>query len=785
MNFKLLAIRPLNNTSSELLKGLQENFIYRFYNEYKYLDKNGNEIIENNEYWDIESIKYIPTVPSNLYGKNISVSAIVGENGSGKSSLLEIFYYFLFSYSRTEVLLGSDEDLVKIPKEFHFEFYYLLNEEIYCIEWLNTDFVKKVTYTFNKQKQNFERNSDIESFDKDNSYQVPIYNIVTNYSIYGLNSNSDHDKWLDKLFIKNDGYQTPIVLNPYREYGLINVNREFDLANSRLLKIFLSTSLDSKDFNTSHLINDISVSKLLFKLDIDKHITVYFNNEEQALENVIEQFVSINEYDINDFYNSLNKKFSNVVKFRNLNFSYYRLSLLDKSTLVDNCIDLSNLYVFKKIIKIVHNYKNYKKYVNVFRTVNIGNLNNNPNLRINFISKYRKMFIEDENLNVIELIADAKKRFDFKIEDLKDIENYLLKYYYKFYEKKVIDKVYSKYKENRILEGSLHETINYFLDTINDLLNSKKFKHLMIDMLLEKLSEDYSHVTLKLRQILNMQMTNFFQNLIVNDGKDLSTKDDGNIVYYSVKKEYLSKNKNLKIEEIPSAFLEPIFMFSKKDINEPFELKYLSSGEQQLLHSTISISYHIDNLLSIIENEERKLESSEQTNLITYKYINIILDEIELYYHPEYQRKYIHNLTILLSQLKYEKLYFNVIFSTHSPFILSDIPSQNILKLKEGKPKSTDGINSFAANIYDLLKDEFFLNNGAIGAYASSKIASILKKEIVEQEDIDIINLIGDPFLKGVIKKQIENKTSIDVLEDEIRRLQIELQQKKSRNATN
>ncbi|WP_125721680.1 ATP-binding protein [Flavobacterium ustbae] len=774
--FKLLAIRPLKGTVPELLKGLKENYIYPFYSEYKYINRDGKEILDTKEYHEIESIKYTHTVPSNLYGENISISAIVGQNGSGKSSLLEIFYYFLFEYSRTEGLLGSGSDVVKIDsKEFHFELYYLLNDEIHCIEWDNINNFIKTRYKYNAENQTFERDSDTESFNKGNDFQMPIYNIVTNYSIYGLNSNSDEDRWLDKLFIKNDGYQTPIVLNPYREDGNINVNREFELANSRLLKVFLSTSIESKDFNTSHLINDISVNKLLFKLDIDKNLKLRIDDKNEKIENVVTNFESINNCSMRDFYEALFNKFNKQNKFKKLTYLYNKLDLLTENTLVNTCMDLSNLYIFKKIVKIVYSYKKYTVFKPIFKIQNIGDLESNSNLKTTFSGQYYKYFLTDsKNVNQIETIEHSKVNFDLDFDKLHIIEKSLLNYYSFYYDTTFINSVYSRYKKKNAEKESIYDSMNNFLKDFNEFLNSKEIRAEYIIILLTKLSSDKSHITLKLRQVLNMQESNFFNNLNVKDKKNLSIADDKNIIYYTVNDNYLSKDNNLEIEEIPNAFLEPIFMFNKKEIKEPFELKYLSSGEQQLLHSTISISYHIDNLLSIIENEEegKEKENSDKNVLRTYKKINIILDEIELYYHPEYQRNYINNLIILLSQKKYEILRFNVIFSTHSPFILSDIPSQNILKLKDGKPKPNDGINSFAANIYDLLKDEFFLKKGAIGAYASKKIANILENDVIQQEDINIVNLIGDPFLKGVINKQIENKVSTEILNKEIMRLQ-------------
>lgn len=774
--FKLLAIRPLKGTVPELLKGLKENYIYPFYSEYKYINRDGKEILDTKEYHEIESIKYTHTVPSNLYGENISISAIVGQNGSGKSSLLEIFYYFLFEYSRTEGLLGSGSDVVKIDsKEFHFELYYLLNDEIHCIEWDNINNFIKTRYKYNAENQTFEKDSNTESFNKGNDFQMPIYNIVTNYSIYGLNSNSDEDRWLDKLFIKNDGYQTPIVLNPYREDGNINVNREFELANSRLLKVFLSTSIESKDFNTSHLINDISVNKLLFKLDVDKNLKVRIDDKNEKIENVVTNFESINNCSIRDFYEALFNKFNKQNKFKKLTYLYNKLDLLTEDTLVNTCMDLSNLYIFKKIVKIVYSYKKYSVFKSIFKIQNIGDLESNSNLKTTFSGQYYKYFLSDsKNVNQIETIEHSKVNFDLDFDKLHIIEKSLLNYYSFYYDTTFINSVYSRYKRKNAEKESIYDSMNSFLKDFNEFLNSKEIRAEYIIILLTKLSSDKSHITLKLRQVLNMQESNFFNNLNVKDKKNLSIADDKNIIYYTVNDNYLSKDNNLEIEEIPNAFLEPIFMFNKKEIKEPFELKYLSSGEQQLLHSTISISYHIDNLLSIIENEEegKEKENSDKNVLRTYNKINIILDEIELYYHPEYQRNYINNLIILLSQKKYETLRFNVIFSTHSPFILSDIPSQNILKLKDGKPKPNDGINSFSANIYDLLKDEFFLKKGAIGAYASKKIANILENDVIQQEDINIVNLIGDPFLKGVINKQIENKVSTEILNKEIMRLQ-------------
>ena len=390
MSFKLLAIRPLEGCDPEILKGLKPNCIYRFHNEYEYFNKQGEEIEIINKGEEIHAIKYTESVPNDLYGKNINISAIVGQNGSGKSTLLEIFYYFLFSYSRSINLLESTDS-----KNFHFEFYYLLNNEIHCIEWDNIKYHKKIIYSVDDDKV-YKRCSEnkVESFEKGNVYTIPIYNIITNYSIYGLNSNSEKDKWLDSLFIKNDGYQTPIVLNPYREDGNIDMNREFELANARLLKVFLSTSPDeTENFNMTYLIKGVSVNKLLFKLSIDKNLKIYFNKENHDIEDVVNRFEKINSYKIKDFFENLYKTFGKNLKFSSFRFSYNRLDLLRNDRFVESCNDLSNLYIFKKIVKIVYGYKNYQVFKSDFDEKIIEDLN--TIFKRNFSNLYQKHFVND------------------------------------------------------------------------------------------------------------------------------------------------------------------------------------------------------------------------------------------------------------------------------------------------------------------------------------------------------------------------------------------------------
>lgn len=172
----------------------------------------------------------------------------------------------------------------------------------------------------------------------------------------------------------------------------------------------------------------------------------------------------------------------------------------------------------------------------------------------------------------------------------------------------------------------------------------------------------------------------------------------------------------------------------------------------------------------------------------------VFLDEVETTFHPELQRK-----IVWLVIWFYEKILVNVrphlIFSTHSPILLSDIPRSNIVFLgKKGAPRSIDDeivSNTFASNIFDLYKDAFFLNKGTMGAFAADKVDGLLEKlnpkrkdneeeweyrkrimdagNTVDEDDLKVARLIGDPFLSRYVWRRLEELSKdYDIPEDEM-----------------
>jgi hypothetical protein len=137
-----------------------------------------------------------------------------------------------------------------------------------------------------------------------------------------------------------------------------------------------------------------------------------------------------------------------------------------------------------------------------------------------------------------------------------------------------------------------------------------------------------------------------------------------------------------------------------------------------------------------------------------------------LYFHPNLQRKFIDELLKSIDFLKLENITsLNIIFVTHSPFILSDIPSNNVMFLNIEKGKSLQELKkkkTFGANIHELLMSNFFFDDGVlIGEFSKNKIEEIIdelnsvsNKDKLPKNRTDCIN----KFISTIDEKIIRTK---------------------------
>lgn len=367
----------------------------------------------------------------------------------------------------------------------------------------------------------------------------------------------------------------------------------------------------------------------------------------------------------------------------------------------------------------------------------------------------QKITIKELYLDEEDLLSRLDRHFKFGYKNL-DKKKY----------KVAID--YIVYKLVSIALKYYNHEDDYFSKE-EDRFNESKLSHFFNELFI-----DTSHVTLKLRQTINFLKFKHIELKKQTIPLDTLSKINSKI---------LSSRRKIKVESIdlipPPIFNTEILLTPVKQKEKRVPFKMLSSGEKQMIYSVSSILYHILNLESVPSNTKKRT---------AYRHINIVLEEIEMYAHPEMQRTYIKYIIESIERLSLERTQsINLCFVTHSPFILSDIPETNILFLNEqGTPEPLSAsLKTFGGNIHDLLAHSFFLKEGAIGAFALDKIDNIIKhltdekllSSTSEQRNdlIENIQLIGEPFLRNKLLDMYYMKfgkqTRIQELEAELKKL--------------
>jgi len=327
-----------------------------------------------------------------------------------------------------------------------------------------------------------------------------------------------------------------------------------------------------------------------------------------------------------------------------------------------------------------------------------------------------------------------------------------------------------------------------------------KFDASFFKEFIKKLKDDDSHITFKLKQTLNYLKNDYIE--FVENQKEIKLEE----LSKSIKK---IKNRNQSILELipPPIFDIEIVLRPILATQEDIKFNVLSSGEKQQIYMVSSILYHLYNLDSVTGNK------------VKYKNINIIFEEVELYFHPELQKSFIKFLLDSVSRIELKKIdSINICFVTHSPFILSDIPSNNIMFLEviNGKAiQQNKKRKTFGANIHELLTDNFFMSNGFIGDFAKNKINETiewLNEQLIQKRNFEktnqgvvryqlnpevlkfhkeIISLIDEPIIRiklGEMLSELEpNENSFynEIIKEQIRSLEAKVKPENSRNGSN
>lgn len=200
----------------------------------------------------------------------------------------------------------------------------------------------------------------------------------------------------------------------------------------------------------------------------------------------------------------------------------------------------------------------------------------------------------------------------------------------------------------------------------------------------------------------------------------------------------------------------------------PYQITCLSSGEYQLAK-----------VLGAIDEYCIRLKLSNPRNPDGYRpdFI-LLLDEPETYMHPDLARRFLFEMDKILQKNKGDSS-IQIIMTTHSPFMLSDVTSSQITCLdydEDGFCRVlTKREETFGANIHSIMAHDFFLQY-TIGEFSRNSLAAMISKlkalkenpaNIMEvSETLKLAGIISDNLNEGLLKRYFQQ--TINELNDSL-----------------
>lgn len=718
----------------------------------------------------VEEIKNPP--PDNFFQLNhdenaatiTNVTAIVGKNGSGKTTLLKILHSihlksFIYHKECKHILYTSSKpiDFIVDFKSPEYDRRYLQSYILVydCNNEFNIDSFNKVKSPFGKNgkgsKEVFESNnfstiffSNILNHNTPIKNRQSLYNISTTYLIEedGIGDHKRNERERQLAFFLDE-----------RSEGFIK-------SKSSLLKLSIS---------------EIEINKY-WKEYKEKFSNEY--QEENSQTNKIDGLLNIFlnskfEFKKNRDYNNYSK-----LKLRRQQECYQKKIFFVKATLFHFCSLLRYKNAKLKREKLNDSFPN--KIPNVLADEWGYHVQSTflPKIHFQVLKDHFEDELQTHKISLEKLQESIKKLYEEQLSFLKESW----------------DKhcpVSEKEKELSFLMERLLNNDNYLKLSLAQ-QQLKDLTNLFLIEVLKYNTESLTQQTKSFFDSLGLSFMNEYIGFHLKAIEDMFYRDNLTIssfetINFDLKKTSL-KSIWEKREEYKKKLQEWLSITSKssgcayKHSSFPSIVNYtyfdwdsMSSGE-----------YYWLNFFSRIYNILTKKIEPKYTNMLTDKKFTsytdnvlLLLDEPNTGFHPQWQREYLECLLTFLPSLLPTRIdpdtnqeirrNIQIILTTHSPFILSDLPKQNVIFLDKDKngnckvmteEKTLSNMQTFGANIHSLLAHSFFLKDGLVGRFAKQKIDEIIawlrqNKMAVIQEIIDKQNRFPDEKALKVYIKQI------------------------------
>lgn len=786
--FRIIALRPITpqNVDDDTLskvKSIQKKVFGKgwmyFYQGYKLSDADSQTDTANSEtlpihgrFLDVPEDADKDSLLFDSDSISVSVSAIVGPNGSGKSSAVELMIRILNNFSvaaKGESKMHAASEHLYFIEDVYGAILAAEDDHFFLLQVCGRS-VKIFAYGSEKDSLHYEckhMQDLLSDEDKENKFRpivgnglglIQLYNLfytaIFNYSMYAFNYKDYYEErtienrwinpegeddgvetlfdgeytqdqcWLKGLFHKNDGYQTPIVLNPMRDDGIINVPKENALAAERVRNMLFYTNGKVSGHGNQPLFPFRIVNGHLevVAIRVAEINDPKFGRDRMIAELGLDETPVAIHFD--KFRETLCKCWSNMMCM-----SYQEDSEEER---------LAWDYAVYKTLKIVITYDKYKdaaKDLVMSKEIDISKIkrrlkeirrdNSHVTLKLRQALNFLKYNVFRGYMTGDISLYDAYRRFDKQLATFVEMN-------IRMDEGQILANVPKGYAAKELPHFNVEPETGMLTLSFAD-----GNKHPIPMLYMEDDGHLYmrypSHQEILPPPIYDMQLVLIEKNRIRKDGR-----------------------------------------YNKKDT---FPMSGLSSGERQIAGTISSFAYHLANIDSVWEDSNvkdlgKRQEASgvvEQIPVVQYKYAYVVFDEVELYFHPNLQRRYVKLLMTTLQNLHLKHMEgINILLVTHSPFVLSDLPRSNVLALGE---ESDDVKETFCANIHEMLGSSFFMDY-TVGDLSRTQVEEILKlynefsvckdKTRLISQRVEsweryryVAALIADEYLHGLVERMM------------------------------
>lgn len=481
--------------------------------------------------------------------------------------------------------------------------------------------------------------------------------------------------------------------------------------------------------------------------------------------------------------------FSNIVNLRNkqinssiMKNNFFNISIEEdiNKGYIEPEIELNREYINQKFVdqRFIDNRAN-REIKNKMTERNIKFLSqNNSILKIETISLYFKCY---QTLGIFTSSLD-KLRYYREDNSIKRSDNYIKKLNYSVTQKE--KEIYEEIERELLsLHNNKRKTFLYiayfilidkFFEELYNKINNNEIINLINNEIEEKVKR--SKAIEMIYQVIGViknieidkirksyQKRNYIEDSISNIVNEFKN------FLQEICKKYQQTLRNLNLIIRNTKIVVDIFrlygkgeMQSRKVLHQIMPIIFVPNEEIKELYEIVNTD---NNFIEMFNLEFKGLSSGQQALLNMYssfydvldkiedkKNVLVLMDEPELYFHPEWQRKYIYFIVEFFNTY-YKNKNVQIIFTSNSPYVLSDLNNSSVIMMEKEEENKT-----FAGNIMNLLIDNYFMED-TIGKFAEEKIKGIVnrvKNKEVNSDDFKIIDQIGEDVIRKNIEEMIK-----------------------------